>query len=54
MCKSFSSTPYQEFRCFYSCAIFLSHKPVQALGKDKNEHLHAGKTLIRDVIVMLK
>ena len=31
----------------------LSHIPVPALGKDKNDQSHAGRTLIRDVIVLL-
>ena len=47
--------PDWDFRCFYPCKIFLSHTPVPALGKDKkNEQPHAGRTSIRDVIVMLK
>ena len=32
--------------------FYLSHKPVPALGKDKNnEKPHAGRTSIRDVIL---
>ena len=34
--------------------FYLSHIPVKAHGKDKNEHLHVGRTMICDVIVMLK
>ena len=52
--KSFSRTPDRDFRCFYPCEIFLPHTPVPALGKDKKkEQPHAGRTSIRDVIVML-
>ena len=38
--------------------VILSHIPVPARGKDRNRtaarRLHAGRTSIRDVIVMLK
>ena len=48
-----SRTPDRDFRCFYPCEIFLSHKPIPALGKDKkNKQPHSGRTSIRDVIVM--
>ena len=50
----FSCTPDRNFRCFNPCEIILSHIPVPAHGKDKNEEPHAGRTSIHDVIVMLK
>ena len=43
---------------FYPCEIILSHIPVPARVKDKKRTAarrpHAGRTSIRDVIVMLK
>ena len=54
----YSRTPDRDFRCFYPCEIFLSRIPVPALGKDKKLlaacRPHAGRTSIRDIIVMLK
>ena len=37
-----------------SVVFILSHIPVPARGKDKNEQLHAGYTSIIDVIIILK
>ena len=45
--KTCSGTPDQDFHCFYPFEI-------PALGKDKKEQPHAGRTSIPDVIVMLK
>ena len=42
------------FRLFLPREIFLSHTPVPALGKDKKTQPHAGRTSIRDVIIMVK
>ena len=51
-----SRTPDRDFRWFYHVIYFylLSHIPVPALGKDKSEQPHAGRTSTRDVVVMLK
>ena len=55
---AYSRTPDRDFRCIYPCEITLSHIPAPALGKDKKttaaRRLHAGRTSIPDVIVMLK
>ena len=51
--KGFSRTPDRDFHCFQWCEIILSHIPVPARGKDKNEQQQVGCTSIRD-IVMLK
>ena len=47
------------FGCFYPCEVYLSHIPVPARRKDKKKRTaarrpHAGRTSIRDVIVMLQ
>ena len=54
----YSCTPDRDFRCFYSCAIILSNTPVPAKRIDTKRIVasrrHAGRTSIRDVIVVLK
>ena len=54
----YSHTPDRDFCCFYPCEIILSHIPVPAREKGKNRtaarRQYAGRTLIRDVIKMLK
>ena len=51
--QEFSRTPDRNTNCFYPCEIILSHIPVPARGKDKNEQPHVNRTSIRDVITSL-
>ena len=51
----YSRTPDRDFRCFYPCEIFLSisHTHTSPRKRYRNEQPHAGRTSIRDAIVML-
>ena len=41
---SFPRTTDLDFRSLYPCEIILSHIPIPALGKDKNEQPHVDHT----------
>ena len=50
--------PDRNVRYFYPCEVILHHTPIPALEKDKKRiaacRPHAGRTSIRDVIVMFR